>query len=84
IGIPTSAIKELERLSVKDVNARTALNAAINYKILKVDSSGDDGIIEAATKYGGAVVTNDRALRAILKRMNIRVTSVSKGVVRRL
>ncbi|MGC8561849.1 MAG: PIN domain-containing protein [Thermoplasmata archaeon] len=84
IGIPTSAVEELKKLSVKNANARIALKTISRYKTLKVESSGDDGIIEAAQKYGGTVVTNDRALSATLRDMNFRVTSVSRGVVRRL
>ena len=84
IGVPTSAIRELKKLSVKDSNARLALETASRYKILNVESSGDRGIIEAAMKYGGTVITNDRALTTTLRNLNCRVTSVSKGVVRKI
>ena len=84
IGVPTSAIRELKKLSAKDSNARLALETASRYKILNVESSGDRGIIEAAMKYGGTVITNDRALTTTLRSLNFRVTSVSKGVVRKI
>lgn len=84
IGVPTSAINELKKLSAEDSNAKLALETIGKYKILNVESSGDEGIIEAARKYGGTVVTNDRVLSATLKSMNIRVTSVSRRVVRKI
>lgn len=84
IAVPSSAIKELEKLSKTNVDAGLALKLAERFRILDVDSTGDMGIIEAATKYGGNVVTNDRNLTSDLKRKNIRVTSVTRGMVRRL
>jgi hypothetical protein len=84
IGVPTSAIKELEKLSAKDGNAKLALKLVDRFKILEVQSLGDDGVIEAATKYRGSVITNDRILQKRLKERNIRVTSVTIGMVRRL
>ncbi|MCL4447348.1 MAG: hypothetical protein M0Z77_10980 [Thermoplasmatales archaeon] len=84
IGIPTSAIRELEDLSTRDVNAKLALKLIGRYKILNVVASGDRGIIEAATKYGGNVLTNDRVLQKSLKERNIRVTTVTKNTVRKL
>ncbi|EQB66317.1 MAG: hypothetical protein AMDU3_IPLC00001G0483 [Thermoplasmatales archaeon I-plasma] len=84
IGIPTSAIMELKKLSVKNSDARLALETTGRYKILEVESSGDRGIIEAAMKYGGTVITNDRALTTTLRKLNFRVTSVSRGGVRKI
>ncbi len=83
IGVPTSAIKELEKLSAKDGNAKLALKLVDRFRVLEVQSLGDDGVIEAATKYRGSVITNDRILKERLKERNIRVTSVTIGMVRR-
>ncbi len=84
IVVPTSTIKELEKLSIKNANAALALKVASRYRLLEVQSTGDDGIIEAAERYGGKVITNDRDLQNRLKEKNIRVTSVTKNKVRRL
>ena len=84
IVIPTSAIKELEKLSKKNTDAKLALKLSEKYRVIKVESTGDDGIIEAAVKYGGNVITNDRALQKSLKGKNIRVTAVTKRMVRKL
>ncbi len=84
IGVPTSAIKELEKLSIKDANAGLALQVAGRYRLLEVQSTGDGGIIEAAMRYGGNVITNDKELQKRLKEKNIRVTSVTRNKVRRL
>jgi len=84
IAVPTSALRELKSLSRADSDARLALKVAERYKVLEVSSQGDEGVIEAAVKYNGKVVTNDRALQQQLKEKGIRVTSVTGKMVRRL
>ena len=84
IAVPTSALRELKSLSKNDNDARMALKVAERYKVLEVASSGDDGIIEAAIRYKGKVVTNDRVLQQQLKEKGIQVTSVTGKMVRRL
>ncbi len=83
IAVPISAIRELEVLSKRDNNAKLALKLTDRYKILDVSSKGDEGILEAATTFGGIVVTNDRKLQRSLKERNIRVTSISNRTVRK-
>jgi rRNA-processing protein FCF1 len=84
IAVPVSAIRELEALSDTDSNAKLALKLIDKYRILDVSSNGDRGILEAATRYGGIVLTNDRKLKKDLKERNIRVTSISNRIVRKL
>ncbi len=84
IGVPSSVITELENLSSEIKEAKLALKLIPRFKVLKVELSGDRGIIEAATKYGGIVLTNDRELRKNLRGRDIRVASVSGSVVRKI
>jgi len=82
IGVPSSVIEELSELKMDDSNARIGIDWVKKYKILKVQKKGDEGVIEAATRYGGTVITNDAALRKNLKDKNIRSTTISKGKIR--
>lgn len=84
IGIPSSVLDELKRLSTTNVNAKLALVLVKSFKILPVDKQGDDGVIEAAIRYGGSVLTNDWALRKRLKERNITTTTITDGEVRRV
>ncbi|MEM0141459.1 MAG: PIN domain-containing protein [Thermoplasmatales archaeon] len=82
IVVPTSVIKELDSLSHCYEHARVARILASHFKTLEVENGGDAGIIEAAKRYGGRVLTNDRKLILILKRENVETISVSKAMVR--
>ncbi|MCL4333098.1 MAG: PIN domain-containing protein [Candidatus Thermoplasmatota archaeon] len=83
IAVPLSAIRELETLSEKDRNAKLALQMSSRFRILEVESRGDRGIIEAASRYGGTVMTNDRELGKSLREMNVRVATISERKVRK-
>jgi rRNA-processing protein FCF1 len=84
IAVPSSVVQELNKLSSKNRDAKMALVILKNFKILEVDGSGDEGIIEAALKYKGDVLTNDRELGRRLREKNVRVTTVAGTSVRRL
>jgi rRNA-processing protein FCF1 len=84
IAVPSSAVRELDKLSSTNQEAKLALVLLKNFKILQVDGNGDEGIMEAALKYRGDVITNDRLLGKRLKEKNVRVTTISGTSVRRL
>lgn len=80
ITIPEPIFNELQILSEKGKErkkqiAKSALNLAKKYKIIKLDTDkkGDDAVIYFAEKYSGIVVTNDRELRKRLKDISIKV-----------
>ncbi|MEM0128209.1 MAG: PIN domain-containing protein [Thermoplasmatales archaeon] len=83
IAVPSSVIAELDSLSKSLEAARIARVVASRLQVLQVSGSGDGGVIEAAKRYGGKVLTNDRHLIRTLKNENVQVLSVSKGTVRR-
>ncbi len=82
IVIPSSVIIELSRLSLKNRNAKIALEMTKNYKIIEVVSRGDEGIIEAARISGGSVITSDQALRKRLSKDGIKNFSIGVQGVR--
>lgn len=65
--VPSSVVRELEGLAPGNRKARAALELAHHYRILPVEGRGDAAIREAAEATGGAVLTNDRALRRTLR-----------------
>ncbi len=71
IAVPSSVIIELKGLSGKNQDAKMALLIAYRYKIIEVNSRGDDGVEEAALKTNSKVITSDNALRKRLSEKGI-------------
>ncbi|MGC8497539.1 MAG: PIN domain-containing protein [Thermoplasmata archaeon] len=71
IFVPTCVIEELKKISIKNNNAKSALNLIHKYITVETAKKGDLGVIEASEKLNAAVATNDRELRRILKEKNI-------------
>ncbi|MEM0167800.1 MAG: PIN domain-containing protein [Thermoplasmatales archaeon] len=84
IAVPSSVIAELDSLSKNLEAAKVARIVASRFQVLQVSRSGDQGVVEAAKKYGGKVLTNDRDLIKTLRNENVQVLSVSKGSVRKI
>lgn len=82
IVIPTSVIKELKKLSTEDSWANLAIKLTERFKKFNSTKYGDEGIIEAALKTGGYVITNDTELREKLKNLGIRYIGITDGSVR--
>ncbi|HEU12537.1 MAG: PIN domain-containing protein [Thermoplasmata archaeon] len=73
IIVPESVIRELERLSQGNPEARAALSYSKRFKILKTDLEGDKSIIKIAENLKCYVLTNDSRMIRILKRKGIKV-----------
>ena len=79
ILIPNPVVKEIKFLSEhgkgeKKAKAKASLRIIEKYKPVQVEStSGDESIIELASKTNGIVVTNDKQLRYRLKKNKIPV-----------
>ncbi len=73
IYVPSSVLEELRRLASSMPEARAALLLASRYRIVEVSSGGDEGVLEAASRLGAVLVTNDAALRAEARRRGLRV-----------
>jgi len=58
IYVPSSVIDELNTLDEK-----AALELSEKYRRVQVEKEGDDGVLEAASKLDGLVVTNDKELK---------------------
>lgn len=82
IAVPSSVIEELTKLKDRNIHAKVALEKARQYRIIRVEDKGDDGVIEAAIKYNAKVLTNDRQLRKLLKDRAIGSLSITRGMVR--
>ncbi|MFQ5837499.1 MAG: PIN domain-containing protein [Thermoplasmata archaeon] len=67
VVIPSSALKELARLSRSDRKAKAALKLAARYRTMEVEGTGDDAILTAALEEEAVVLTNDRRLRRRLR-----------------
>lgn len=73
IIIPSSVIKELEKLSEGNQNAMAALKYAQKFKKIDVEGKGDNSIIDLAERLGCYVLTNDKELIKRLKNKGIKV-----------
>ncbi len=71
VFVPSSVMEELKVLGRRD-----ALQLAARYTVIQVNKRRDDGILEAAEKTGGAVVTNDKKLIDRLRKKNVPVISL--------
>ena len=69
--VPTSVVRELERVAARDRRAKAALDLARRYGRFETDAAGDEAVIAAAEALGAHVVTNDRALLAALEARGI-------------
>ncbi|MFW5928242.1 MAG: PIN domain-containing protein, partial [Thermoplasmatota archaeon] len=58
IYVPSSVTQELRGLGRKD-----ALSLSKKYNKVKVTKKGDEGVLEAAKKLDGVIVTNDKELK---------------------
>lgn len=56
--VPSSVVKELRGLGEK-----AAFQLSKKYKKIEVNSTGDDGVLEAAKSLDGVIVTNDKELK---------------------
>jgi len=77
IVVPGPMIGELKNLDHKYAGA--ALELARRYEIIQVDKSGDDAVVEAALMTHGYVLTNDKELRARLRKMSIPLIYLRSG-----
>ncbi len=73
IYVPSCVLGELKRISRRRHEAKAALQLAAKYSVVKVESLGDKGVMEAAKKLNGMVLTNDRAFITALHREGIGV-----------
>lgn len=73
IRVPTSVLRELDRLSGGSSEARAARSLADRFPALPVEGKGDDALLAAAKAHEAVVVTNDRRLRARLREWGLPV-----------
>ncbi len=77
VVVPGPMVGELKRCGAK--HSRAAIALARKYEIIHTESSGDEAIIELATKLGAFVVTNDKELRARLRLLKIPLIYLRSG-----
>ncbi len=58
VYVPSSVVEELRSLEEK-----AALELSDRYRKVRVEKDGDDGVLEAAEKLNGMIVTNDKGLK---------------------
>ena len=61
--VPSSVLRELERLAPANATAKAARRFAARFPVLEVEGEGDDALLALARTEGAAVLTNDKALR---------------------
>ncbi|SRR6266508_720822 len=71
VFVPSSVVRELERIESRDRAAKGARALAAKYKAHATERTGDAAVIEAAESLGATVVTNDAGLLAALKARRI-------------
>lgn len=76
--IPRCVMNEIRGLSNRNADAKVALSLFSGFEIMETEGKGDRCIIELARKTGYPVLTNDRELTAILKRMKVKVYQVKQ------
>jgi len=66
--VPSSVVQELRGL-----DSQAALDLSEKYRKVEVEKKGDDGVLEAAEKLNGLIVTNDKELkkRALRKKIPV-------------
>ncbi len=78
IILPSPIVDELKFLSEsndgkKRQKAKAALKLIKRYEIINEEGTGDDSILNLATKINGVVVTNDHELRRRIKDKSLKV-----------
>jgi rRNA-processing protein FCF1 len=73
LAVPSSVLRELEGLSPANPTARAALKFAARFRVIEVDGTGDEALLELAQAQGAGVLTNDRALRQRLRKAGLPV-----------
>ena len=82
IIVPTSVIKEAEKLALLDGSVGRAAKLGLSivrkkdYQIIETTYDGDDGVIDVAIKTNAAVVTNDKELKEKVKELGLPVIYV--------
>jgi rRNA-processing protein FCF1 len=80
VFVPSSVVGELERLAVRNRDAKAALRLAAKYEIYKTTKRGDVAVVSAAKDLGATVVTSDAALLKVLGRQGVpRITLRSRS-----
>ncbi|KAA0005338.1 MAG: hypothetical protein FE045_05270 [Thermoplasmata archaeon] len=82
IIVPTSVIKEAEKLASSNGSVAMAAKLGLNivrkrdYQIVETLYDGDDGVMDVAVKTNAAIVTNDKELKKKAKEMGLPVIYV--------
>ena len=82
IIVPTSVIKEAEKLAMQEGSVGRAAKLGLSivrrkdYQIIETTYDGDDGVIDVAVKTNAAVVTNDKELKKRAKELGLPVIYV--------
>lgn len=75
--VPGPMVGELKHLDHR--SARAAIDLARKYEIIPTVTTGDDAVVELAVKTGGYVLTNDKELRARLRKQKIPLIYLRSG-----
>jgi len=79
VFVPSSVLRELERLAARDRDAKAALALAAKYAVHEAPGIGDAAVVAAAKDLRAHVVTSDRGLLAVLRAERIpRITLRSR------
>jgi len=82
IIIPTSVIKEAEKIATRDGGEARAAKLGLSiirrkdYQIIETEYDGDDGVMDVAIKMNAAIVTNDKELKKKAKEFGLPVIYV--------
>ena len=82
IIVPTSVIKEAEKLASSNGSVAMAAKLGLNivrkkdYQIVETLYDGDDGVMDVAVKTNAAIVTNDKELKKKARDMGLPVIYV--------
>ena len=82
IIVPTSVIKEAEKLASSDGSVAMAAKLGLNivrkrdFQIVETIYNGDDGVMDVAVKTNAAIVTNDKELKKKAREMGLPVIYV--------
>jgi rRNA-processing protein FCF1 len=74
LGVPSSVLRELDRLVGRATPGATAARAlAARFRVVTAPGGGDQAVLEVAVRTGAWVVTADQTLRTRLNRHGIGV-----------
>ncbi|HDN51129.1 MAG TPA: hypothetical protein ENG06_05070 [Thermoplasmatales archaeon] len=85
IIVPTAVVEEVEKLSQQDGEVGRAATLGLSiikkrgFRLMECAHKGDDGVIEAALKVDGAIVTNDKELKQKAKELELSVIYLRGG-----